>query len=90
MSKMFDPYKIVKYPLITEKALSLIESQNKIIFIVDRRSTKTQIKKAVERMFDVKVEDVKTLIDRKGRKKAYVKLSKEHNAMDLATRLGII
>ncbi len=87
---MFDPYKIVKYPLITEKAISLIEKENKMIFIVDRKSNKLQIKKAVEKIFEVKVDDVKTLIDRKGRKKAYVKLSKEHNAMDLATRLGII
>ncbi len=87
---MFDPLKIIKYPLTTEKSISLIESENKIVFIVDRKANKKQIEKAVEKLFEVKVESVKTLIDAKGRKKAYVKLSPEHKAVDIATRLGII
>ena len=86
----FDPFKIIKYPLLTEKAVGLIEAQNKIVFIVDRSATKKQIAKAVEKLFEVKVEEVRTLIDRKGRKKAYVKLSKEYKASDIATRLGMI
>ncbi|HIQ50202.1 MAG TPA: 50S ribosomal protein L23 [Nanoarchaeota archaeon] len=86
----FDPFKIIKYPLLTEKAVGLIETQNKIVFIVDRSATKKQIAKAVEKLFEVKVEEVRTLIDRKGRKKAYVKLSKEYKASDIATRLGMI
>lgn len=87
---MFDPLKIIKYPLLTEKATGLIETQNKLVFIVDRKANKKQIAKAVEKLFEVKVDDVRTLIDRKGRKKAYVKLSKEYKAIDLATRLGMI
>ena len=90
MKMGFDPFRVIKYPLLTEKAVGLIETQNKIVFIVDRKATKKQIAKAVEKLFEVKVEEVRTLIDRKGRKKAYVKLSKDYKAVDLATRLGMI
>ncbi len=87
---MFDPFKVIKYPLLAEKAIALIEKENKIVFIVDRRAGKRQIAKAVEKLFEVKVAQVNTLIDRKGRKKAYVKLAPEHSATELATRLGIL
>ena len=86
----FDPFKVLKYPLLTEKGVSVIEKENKIVFIVDRRANKKQIKKAFERLFEVKVEKVNTVIDRKGRKKAYIKLAKEYKASDIATRLGIV
>ncbi len=87
---MKDPYTIVKNPLATEKAVRIMESDNKLIFIVDKRSTKPEIKKAVEELFKVKVEKVNTLNDTKGRKKAYVKLSSDTPAIDVATQLGII
>lgn len=81
---------MLKYPLLSEKAAGLIESENKLVFVVDRRATKSDIKKAVEEMYGVKVVRVNTLITPKGEKKAYVKLSKEHNAMDIATKLKLI
>ena len=87
---MNDPYKIIKNPLATEKAVRLMEADNKLIFIVDIKSTRTEVKKAIEEMFKVKVEKVNTLIDTKGRKKAYVKLSLETPAIDIATQMGII
>ncbi|MBL7100868.1 MAG: 50S ribosomal protein L23 [Nanoarchaeota archaeon] len=87
---MKDPYAIVKHPLATEKAVRLMESENKLIFIVDRKSTKPEIKKAVEELFKVKVEKVNTLIDIKGRKKAYLRLSPETPAIDIATQMGMM
>ena len=48
-----DSYKILKYPLATEKAVKLMETENKLIFIVDRKSTKSQIKTAVQKAFNV-------------------------------------
>ncbi len=84
-----DPYKIIKYPLSTEKSIRLMESQNKIVFIVDIDANKDAIKKATEEMFKVKVENVKTYV-RKGEKKAYVKFSKENPAIDIATRMGLM
>lgn len=87
---MKDAYQIVKHPLATEKAVRLMESENKLIFIVDKKATKPEIKKAVEHLFNVKVLKVNTLIDTAGRKKAYLKFSAETPAIDIATEMGII
>jgi large subunit ribosomal protein L23 len=84
-----DPYKVIIRPLVTEKAVSLIERENKLTFIVDRRATKQDIKRAVEEMFNVKVEKVNTLITMRGEKKAYVKLKPEYSASEVAARLGL-
>ncbi len=84
-----DPYKIILRPVISEKAIEQIERLNKLVFIVDRRATKKQIKEAVEKLFNVKVVKVNTLITPEGEKKAYVTLSPEYSASDIATRLGI-
>lgn len=86
---MNDPYKIIKYPLATEKAVRLMESENKLLFVVDIKATKPDIKKATEEMFKVKVIKVNTLIA-KGKKKAYIKLHKDNPAIDIATQLGIM
>ena len=87
---LVDPWSILQSPLLTEKAIAKIETENKLVFIVNRRSTKNQISWAAERAFNVKVDDVKTVIDRKGRKKAWIKLNKEFSAADIATRLGML
>ena len=84
-----DPYKIVKYPLSTEKSIRLMESQNKLIFIVDIDADKKMIKKAVEGMFKVKVDNVKTFVI-KGKKRAYVRFSAQNPAIDTATQLGLM
>lgn len=81
---------VIKYPLSTEKSIRLMESENKLVFIVDSKANKPEIKKAVEDMFNVKVIQVRTLNDFKGRKKAYVKFSAETPAIDLATKLGLM
>jgi len=86
---MNEPYTILKYPLSTEKAVKLMESENKITFIVDFKAKKSEIKKALEEMFKVKVLKVNTLI-LKGKKKAYIKLSPDTPAIDIATKLGIM
>lgn len=86
----FDPWKILLYPHVTEKAMKLIEKQNTLVFIVDRRANKPLIKRAVEEAFKVKVAKVRTLITSDGRKKAYVKLKPEYKAIDVATKLGIM
>lgn len=80
---------VLLYPLSTEKSVKLMESENKITFIVNKKATKQEIKKATEEMFKIKVLKVNTLIQ-KGMKKAYIKISSETPAMDIATRLGII
>ncbi len=84
------PHEVLKYPLMTEKAVNLIERENKITFIVDRRASKHDIARAVEQLYGVEVEKVWTLITPKGEKKAMVKLKKGYDATDLAIRLGIL
>jgi len=59
---MLDNYTILKKPLITEKGTLLKETQNKVLFEVDKRANKHQIKKAVEDIFKVKVCEVNTVI----------------------------
>ncbi len=81
---------IVFYPLVTEKAVNMIETENKITFIVVDSSNKAQIKKVVESAYGVKVKKVNIIRDMKGRKKAIVKLAKEYKAQDLATKLGVL
>ncbi|MEM3546987.1 MAG: 50S ribosomal protein L23 [Candidatus Bathyarchaeia archaeon] len=81
---------ILLYPLMTEKAINMIESQNKLTFIVNIKASKNDIRKAFERFFNVKVSEVRTVIMPDGRKKAYIKLSPEYNASDIAVRLGIL
>ena len=53
---------ILKKPLVTEKGTRLREKDNKVIFAVPKDANKVEIKKAVEEMFSVHVEDVKTMI----------------------------
>ncbi len=89
MIKM-DMYKIVKHPLSTEKGIRLMESENKLLFIVDRKATKKDVKEAIEKMFKAKVDKVNTLVGPDGKKKAYVKFSAETPAIDIATQLGLM
>ena len=85
-----DPYAVIKNPLSTEKAVRLMELENKLWFVVDRKAKKDDIKKAVEQIFKVKVIKVNTLINQKGEKRAYVKLSSDTPAIDVATQLGLM
>jgi len=80
--------KLIK-PVSTEKAVKLLEAENKVVFIVDRRANKQEIKKEVEKLFKVKVEKVQTEI-RENKKIAFVKLKKENLAIDVATKLGLM
>ncbi len=81
---------IIKYPLSTEKSIRLMESENKLIFIVELKANRQEVKKAIEKMFKVKVDKVNVMISPKGKKKAYVTLSAETPAIDVATKLGLM
>jgi len=83
-------HEVVKYPLLSEDAVTLLESENKITFIVDLRSDKHDIKRAIQELYEVRVEKVNTLITPEGDKKAFVKLTSDFKAADLAVRLGIL
>lgn len=76
--------------VMSEKASRLMEESNTLTFIVNRSSSKQQIKQAIENAYNVKVDSVRTLITPKGEKKAYVKLSKEYKAEEIATKFGLL
>ncbi|XP_042798107.1 60S ribosomal protein L23a-like [Panthera pardus] len=66
-----------------------IESNNILVFIVDVKANKHQIRQAVEKLCDIDVAKVNTLIIRPdGEKKAYVQLAPDYNGLDVATKLG--
>ncbi|CAF2503310.1 unnamed protein product [Rotaria sp. Silwood2] len=85
-----DHFAIIKYPLTTESAMKKIEDNNTLVFIVNIRANKPLIKQAVKKMYDVDSEKVNTLIRPDGEKKAYVRLKADHDALDVANRIGII
>ena len=55
------PYEILKRPLITEKSTIQKEAQNQLTFEVDRKSNKVEIRRAVEKVFNVQVVGVRTM-----------------------------
>lgn len=81
---------IIHAPLSTEKSIRLMESENKLIFIVDKKANKKQIKDELMSLFDVKVTAVNTLIGPDGKKRAYVTFSDDTPAVDLATKLELM
>ncbi|KAI9094098.1 ribosomal protein L23/L15e core domain-containing protein [Phlyctochytrium arcticum] len=85
-----DQYKIVRFPLNTESAMKKIEEHNTLVFICDVRSNKRQIKEAVKKLYDVDAAKVNTLIRPDGTKKAYVRLSADVDALDVANKIGFI
>ncbi|MDO8556523.1 MAG: 50S ribosomal protein L23 [Nanoarchaeota archaeon] len=80
----------IKYPISTEKVMGLMQNENKLVFVVEKKASKTEIKKAIEDSFKVKVLKVNTEITPQGIKKAYVQLAKENPAIDVATELGLM
>ncbi|MDR2700153.1 MAG: 50S ribosomal protein L23 [Nitrososphaerota archaeon] len=85
-----DNNEIISYPLMTESASIMVEKDNKLIFIVNLKAGKADIKKAVEELYAVKVSKVNLQITNQGTKKAYVKLTEEFKASDVAIKLGIL
>ena len=76
---VLDPYQVVVRPLITEKATHLSERHNAYTFEVNPLVTKTEIKAAVEALFNVKVLDVRTQ-NRRGKARRYrLKLGRMRN-----------
>jgi len=81
---------IIKHPVATEKSVRGIDAQNSLVFIVDRKATKPQIKQEIERLLGVRVVAVNTHNDVENGKKAYVRLSPATPAIDVATKLGLM
>ena len=85
-----DPYEVVLYPLMTESASLMVEKENKLAFAVNLKASKNDVKRAVEELYEVKVESVNTQVTPTGGKKAFVKLHPDYKAADVAIKLGIL
>ncbi len=81
---------VLKYPLATEKAISQIDRNNLIVYIVDFRATKTEIKKEFESMFQVKVDKIRSVNMPNNSKKVYIKVAKGYKATDVASKLKLV
>jgi len=84
------PEDVISYPMMTEVASRLIESENKLVFVVNTKATKLDVKQAVEQLYQVKVKDVNIAKSAKGEKKAFVRLQPESSATDVAIKLGLL
>ena len=84
-----DSYSVIIKPHVTEKTMNLIDLNNEITFIVNRKANKNQIKYAFEDLYEEKVARVNTHITTKGVKVAYIKLVEEEMAEEIAVRLGV-
>merc|ERR1712032_1003590 len=78
-----DKYRIIECPVTTESAMKKIEEINTLVFLVDIKASKPKIKDAVKQMYDVQCAKVNTLRP-DGKKKAYVHLTADYDALDVA------
>uniref|UniRef100_A0A0R3RUX7 Ribosomal_L23eN domain-containing protein n=1 Tax=Elaeophora elaphi TaxID=1147741 RepID=A0A0R3RUX7_9BILA len=85
-----DAYAIIKHPLTTESAMKKIEDTNTLVFIVDIKANKPQIRLAVKKLYNIDVQKVNTLVTPNHEKKAYVRLAPDYDALDVANKIGII
>jgi len=76
-------------PVVTEKAVMMIERENVLTFETNREKSKDAIKKEIEELFGIKVKKIRSFV-RGNKKYIYVKLKKEFPAIDIATRLGLM
>ena len=83
-----DHYAVIKFPLTTESAVKKIEDNNTLVFIVDVKANKHQIKKSVKKLYDIDVAKVNTLISLMERRKYMFncQLVPDYDAFDVTIR----
>lgn len=87
--RLEDAQKIILRPYLTERTFEAIERENKLCFIVLDSASKPQIASAVEALYEVEVREVNTSRTLIG-KKAFVRLTEDSSAANLATKLGLV
>ena len=85
-----DAYLIVVSPIASETAIKKVEDGNTLVFQVSLKANKSQIKAAIKELYDVEAEKVNTLVTPNGTKKAYIRLTADHDALDVANRIGYV
>ncbi len=88
--KTFDRYSILMAPCTSERFYKKMEKDNTIVFFVNQRANKQQIKEAFNAAFNVKPVRVNTMNTVLGRKKAFIKLPKGNEASEIANKIGLL
>jgi len=84
-----DLLSVILRPYITEKTFNLIEKENKLTFIVSDNASKKDVAEAIKTMYEGNVKEVNIFRTIQG-KKAIVKFTKNDEAQELATKLGLV
>jgi large subunit ribosomal protein L23Ae len=90
VKKALDEFQVINYPLATESAMKKIEDDNTLVFICDVRANKKQIGNSLKKLYDLSFTKINTLIRPDGKKKAFVRLSEDVEAAEVASRIGIM
>ncbi|XP_036009507.1 60S ribosomal protein L23a-like [Mus musculus] len=85
-----DHYVVIKLPLTTESAMKKIKEYDMLVFIVDVKAIKHQIKEAMKKLYDIDVAKVHTLTRPDREKKAYVCLAPDYDALYVANKIWVI
>ena len=85
-----DYQQVLKYPLVTEAAMHKIIEENTLVFMVDVRANKKDIRNAFENMLKIKTKKINTLINYDGTKKAYIQLTSDNQAVNVAKKMKIL
>ncbi|KAK1422072.1 hypothetical protein QVD17_24941 [Tagetes erecta] len=85
-----DYQQVLKYPVVTEAGIQSIIKENTLVFMVDVRANKKDIRNAFENMLQIKTKKINTLINYDGTKKAYIQLPPDNQAVTIAKRLKIL
>ena len=85
-----EPTTILIQPVSSDKNIQKMENQNTLTFLVHPEAKKVQIKQAVSKLFNVKVRKVNTLHTAKGQKKAFIRLLNDNDALNIASKIGLL
>lgn len=88
--KSTDHFQVIRYPLGTEAAIKAMLECNTLVFVVDKRADKKNIKEAATNMFKIRIKKVNTSITPDGTKKAYLMLTPDFKAADVAKKIKIL
>ncbi|QYZ79102.1 50S ribosomal protein L23 [Methanofollis formosanus] len=81
---------VLKHPYVTEKAMMMLENENKVQVLVERSASKAEIKREVEKAFEQPVKSVRTMMTMKGQKKAIINFENDNAAEEILSRLGVM
>jgi large subunit ribosomal protein L23 len=78
------------HPIVSEKAMVLLENVNQLSFIVEKQARKRDIKLALEKTFGKKISAINTMMTTKGTKKAIITFEEKNAAEEILSQLGIV